>query len=146
MSRTLPPTTVTDMPGSGVGGGPAMTAPVEASYSPPWHGQMKRPPFWSYSTVHPACVHTALNARKSPLRSCTSHAGALLLSWKPTADPTGTADAAVMTRPVGAARFDFDDCGEGVPVSTGAGCVVAAEDECASRRIGVASSRDACAS
>src|SRR4051794_16756755 len=90
---------------SGEGGGPAVTAPVLASYLPPWHGQTKPTP-WLKPTVQPACVQMALNARKSPEDSCTNHAGWPKSSRNPTPAPGATSAALAIARPAG------DGCGD----------------------------------
>src|SRR5690242_16573237 len=51
--------------GSGDVAGPLTTAPVVMLNRLPWHGQLIVPPD-TLPTVHPACVHTALNPWNSP--------------------------------------------------------------------------------
>jgi hypothetical protein len=57
----LPSATLNGSAGSGRGAGPATTAPVAMLYWLPWHGQ-SMVPLLIVLTMHPMCVHTALNA------------------------------------------------------------------------------------
>src|SRR6185437_3700925 len=61
----LPPETLICLAGSGLGAGPATTAPVEMLYWLPWHGQ-SMVPLLTWLTMHPMWVQTALNALNSP--------------------------------------------------------------------------------
>jgi hypothetical protein len=61
----LPPETLITFAGSGLGAGPATTAPVVMLNWLPWHGQ-SIVPLLTWLTVHPMWVQTALNALNSP--------------------------------------------------------------------------------
>src|ERR1700761_3588237 len=61
----LPPLTLIDMDGSGLGAGPATTAPVVMLYWLPWQGQ-SMVPLLTWLTRQPMCVQIALNALNSP--------------------------------------------------------------------------------
>src|SRR5689334_12139462 len=58
---TWPLTTLTRRAGSGLGGGPATTAPLVILNWPPWQGQSMVPLATSLM-MQPTCVQTALNA------------------------------------------------------------------------------------
>ena len=61
----LSPVILIVLAGSGLGAGPASTAPSVIEYSLPWHGQSIRPSaIWL--TVQPMWVQTALKALNSP--------------------------------------------------------------------------------
>ena len=61
----LSPVTLIVLAGSGLGAGPASTAPSVIEYSLPWHGQSILPSaIWL--TVQPMWVQTALKALNSP--------------------------------------------------------------------------------
>ena len=51
---------MTPYSGSGLGGGPPVTLPLDGSKVPPWQGHRIVDPV--YPTVHGACVQVALNA------------------------------------------------------------------------------------
>ena len=55
-----------------VAAGPVSTAPVLALNCEPWHGQTITFAEGSYSTVQPACGHTASKARNVPERGWTT--------------------------------------------------------------------------
>src|SRR4051794_11608899 len=112
---------------SGEGGGPAITAPVLASYLPPWHGQTKPTP-WLKPTVQPACVHTALNARNSPAGSWTNHAGWPKSSRNSTPAPGATWAALAIARPAGDGCGDADDVACVDPLADGDGAAVVTGD------------------
>src|SRR5215472_4934029 len=61
----LVPMTLMGSAGSGLGAGPATTAPSLMLYWLPWHGQ-SMVPFEIWLTMHPMCVQTALKPLKSP--------------------------------------------------------------------------------
>src|ERR1700727_748904 len=61
----LSPVTLICLAGSGLGAGPASTAPSVIEYSLPWHGQSIRP-LAIWLTVQPICVQTALKALNWP--------------------------------------------------------------------------------
>src|SRR6516164_8961537 len=61
----LVPLSLMGSAGSGLGAGPATTAPSLMLYWLPWHGQ-SMVPFEIRLTMHPMCVQTALKALKSP--------------------------------------------------------------------------------
>src|SRR6516164_9589447 len=61
----LVPLSLMGSAGSGLGAGPATTAPSLMLYWLPWHGQ-SMVPFEIWLTMHPMCVQTALKALKSP--------------------------------------------------------------------------------
>src|SRR5437763_7211072 len=103
--------------GSGLGGGPPSTEPSAALYRPPWHGQTNWPP--ERLTEQPACVQIALKARKSPLGSCSNHAGSPLASVNRNARPGGRSEAATMCRPGSWLAGALDGSAAVVP---GAGC------------------------
>jgi hypothetical protein len=61
----LSPVTLKGLAGSGLGAGPASTAPSVIEYSLPWHGQSIRPSaIWL--TMQPMWVQTALKTLNSP--------------------------------------------------------------------------------
>src|SRR5664279_6606127 len=73
------------------GDGPVSTAPVLPLNCEPWQGQTKIALPWSYSTVQPACGHTASKAWNVPAVGCTTTAGSPEAGSVKVADPfTGT--------------------------------------------------------
>src|SRR5450755_9760 len=99
------------------GAGPVSTAPVLPLNCEPWQGQTKIPFPWSYSTVQPACGHTASKARKVPARGCSTIAGSPVAgSVKVAAPATGTSLAGPILVPGGcaAAVVGRVEAGDGV--------------------------------
>src|SRR5271166_3241230 len=70
----LPSVTVIVREGSGVGAGPATTAPSAILNSLPWQGQ-SMVPLATLLQMQPTCVQTALNALKTPLAGCPDAIG-----------------------------------------------------------------------
>jgi hypothetical protein len=83
--------------GSGDVAGPLTTAPLVTLNLLPWHGQLIVPSD-TLPTVHPACVHTALNPWNSPDFGWVS---TIFLSVRILPPPTGTSE--VLASAAGAA-------------------------------------------
>src|SRR5215472_1944979 len=74
-----------------VGAGPVSTAPVAALNCEPWQGHTMMAADRSYSTVHPACGHTASKATNLSALGWITMAGSPLAgSVNDAAPPTGT--------------------------------------------------------
>src|SRR5580658_9073036 len=75
--------------GSGLGAGPATTAPVAIANLEPWHGQSMVP---SATWLHrqPTCVQTALNPLNTPLAGWVTTTFASVKTIPP---PTGISEA-----------------------------------------------------
>src|SRR6516162_7634115 len=106
-STTLPPTILICFLGSGLGAGPATTAPSVILNRLPWQGQ-SIVPLLTWFTTQPTCVHTALNARYSPRAGWVTTTRAAVKTMPP---PTGISPAVPSTTPraagfsLGAAPF-----------------------------------------
>jgi hypothetical protein len=82
--------------GSGLGAGPATTAPVLIENLLPWQGQSMVPPLTA-SHRHPTCVQMALNALYCPFAGWVT---TTLAAVKIVPPPTGTCVAWPRTVPV----------------------------------------------
>src|SRR5580704_4156790 len=100
-STTLPSTILICLRGSGLGAGPATTAPLVILNRLPWQGQSMVPPV-TWLTTQPTCVHTALNARYCPRAGCVTTTRAVVKMVPP---PTGIAPAAPSTTSLAAGAF-----------------------------------------
>src|SRR5579863_3177484 len=100
--KILSPLTLICSAGSGMGAGPATTAPVVMLYWLPWQGQ-SMVPLLTWLTMQPMCVQTALNALNSlAVGWVTTTLGPVKIVPPPTGMSLVAASAFAAAAPLGA--------------------------------------------